>query len=589
MTQLPTNRTSGNSVQEHVDDHNTLATEHNELDGHAAATTTVHGITDSSTLVVTSDSRLSNARTPTSHHTSHEPGGGDAMAADAAAATASLRTLGTGAAQACAGSDARLSDTRTPTDGSVTNAKVSATAAIAKSKLAALAIVDADVDAAAAIAESKLALASDAAAGTASRRTLGTGATQAAVGSHAHSGTYVPLSQVTAKGDVLAATANATIANLAVGSDGQVLTADAASTPGVKWAAVSTSFATPSVALGTAAAAGSASTAIRSDSTILAFDVTVPTTQAFGDAAATGSAGTAARRDHKHAMPTEFIPGDYGDASDGVINFDGSTTVLGLVPSSSTYTLVRDVFLASGSQVSGTAVIKTANFRIFCRGTFTIGASAVVNNDGDPGIGSAAGAANTSGVYAATTAGSAGVAGGNSGALGAASPGIGGTGGIGGASSGGPGTGGGGSGGPITLLASAASPRVLAHMSGSASFSRWVGGGGGRGGNAAASSTGGGGGAAGGVIALVVYNLVATGLIRAAGGIGGDGSGAGTGAGGGGGGGGGAVILVYHTKSGAGSSFTAATNAPGGTGGAPQGAGKTGAAGSNGAIFEIVH
>src|SRR3954467_9336462 len=98
MTQLPTDRTSANTVAEHFADHNTLATEHNELDGHAAATTSVHGITDSSTLVVTSDSRLS--------------------------------------------------DTRTPTDGSVTNAKVSASAAIAKSKLAALAIVNADVDAA---------------------------------------------------------------------------------------------------------------------------------------------------------------------------------------------------------------------------------------------------------------------------------------------------------------------------------------------------------------------------------------------------------------------------------------------------------
>lgn len=57
--------------------------------------------------------------------------------------------------------DARLSDTRTPTDGTVTDIKVSATAAIA---------------------ESKLNLATDAAPGTASRRSLGTGAQQAAAG-----------------------------------------------------------------------------------------------------------------------------------------------------------------------------------------------------------------------------------------------------------------------------------------------------------------------------------------------------------------------------------------------------------------------
>lgn len=34
---------------------------------------------------------------------------------DGSAATASLRTLGTGAQQACAGNDSRLSNTRTPT------------------------------------------------------------------------------------------------------------------------------------------------------------------------------------------------------------------------------------------------------------------------------------------------------------------------------------------------------------------------------------------------------------------------------------------------------------------------------------------
>jgi hypothetical protein len=61
------------------------------------------------------DSRLADARTPTSHATTHQPGGSDALAVDAAAATGSLRTLGTGAAQATAGNDVRLSDARTPT------------------------------------------------------------------------------------------------------------------------------------------------------------------------------------------------------------------------------------------------------------------------------------------------------------------------------------------------------------------------------------------------------------------------------------------------------------------------------------------
>lgn len=47
----------------------------------------------------------------------------------------------------------------------------------------------------------------------------------------------VPKSLVDAKGDIIGASANDTPARVAVGSDGQVLTADAASAAGVKWAA----------------------------------------------------------------------------------------------------------------------------------------------------------------------------------------------------------------------------------------------------------------------------------------------------------------------------------------------------------------
>ena len=68
---------------------------------------------------------------------------------DGAAATPSMRTLGTGSAQACAGDDARLTNTRTPTDGSVTNAKLadnSVTAAkIADGNVTAAEIADGNV------------------------------------------------------------------------------------------------------------------------------------------------------------------------------------------------------------------------------------------------------------------------------------------------------------------------------------------------------------------------------------------------------------------------------------------------------------
>jgi hypothetical protein len=62
------------------------------------------------------------------------------------------------------------------------------------------------------------------------------------------------------------------------------------------------SFATPAIVLGTAAAAGAATTPIRSNATIAAFDATVPTTIAASAAAATGSVAFAARRDHTHGM-----------------------------------------------------------------------------------------------------------------------------------------------------------------------------------------------------------------------------------------------------------------------------------------------
>jgi hypothetical protein len=85
---------------------------------------------------------------------------------------------------------------------------------------------------------------------------------------------------------------------------------------GTTWYGFSTgggsTFATPAIVLGTAAAAGAATTTIRSDSTIVAFDATVPVTQAFGDAAATGSVAKAARRDHVHGMPATPAAGGVG-------------------------------------------------------------------------------------------------------------------------------------------------------------------------------------------------------------------------------------------------------------------------------------
>ena len=64
----------------------------------------------------------------------------------------------------------------------------------------------------------------------------------------------------------------------------------------------------PAFTLGTSNAAGSAETAVASNSTLLAFDATVPTTIAYSATAAAGSAVVTARRDHTHGMAAEPTP-----------------------------------------------------------------------------------------------------------------------------------------------------------------------------------------------------------------------------------------------------------------------------------------
>ncbi len=93
---------------------------------------------------------------------------------DGAAGTASMRTLGTGATQAAAGNDSRLSDSRAPS-GAATG---DLTGTYPAPTIAALAVTDAKVAAAN----------KDGVAGTASMRTLGTGATQACAGNDSRLG-----------------------------------------------------------------------------------------------------------------------------------------------------------------------------------------------------------------------------------------------------------------------------------------------------------------------------------------------------------------------------------------------------------------
>lgn len=76
----------------------------------------------------------------------------------------------------------------------------------------------------------------------------------------------------------------------------------------VTWATLGGSvpaYATNSIALGTAAAAGAATGIIRPDATIAAFDATNPAATAYGNAAVVGVAAVAARRDHVHPRLTD--------------------------------------------------------------------------------------------------------------------------------------------------------------------------------------------------------------------------------------------------------------------------------------------
>ena len=62
-----------------------------------------------------------------------------------------------------------------------------------------------------------------------------------------------------------------------------------------------TTLAAPAFTLGTANSAGNAITAVASNSTLLAFDATLPDAITFGQSGAAGSATVSSRRDHAHA------------------------------------------------------------------------------------------------------------------------------------------------------------------------------------------------------------------------------------------------------------------------------------------------
>jgi len=363
-------------------------------------------------------------------------------------------------------------------------------------------------------------------------------------------------------------------------------TNDVLSWNGSAWVPVApggASFATPAIALGTAAAAGAASTVIRSDATIVAFDTTDPTTIAYGDSASTGAAAVAARRDHKHGAPSGTAtaiaaPSDLGIFGNGR---DGAVTISGTPTSLSADMYYTDLTVPSGKSLN------TQGYRIFVSGTLTN--AGVIYRRPNAGAGGGAGGAGGASIPDANTlgapaGGSSPVATGNGGA-GANSTNtttsLGGNGGAGGNSSGGQTGGAGGTIGYSQTAQPLAFPACVQLVNWSrATLTAVAPGASGGSGATTNLGRGGGGGSGGGCVVVVAKKIDNTGgVIHARGGDGGAGnSNAANGGGGGGGGGGGVLVVVYNELVAAGT-----MDAAGGKGGAAgNGAATAGANGSAG-------
>jgi len=99
-----------------------------------------------------------------------------------------------------------------------------------------------------------------------------------------------------------------------------------------------TPFAAPALTLGVANTAGTAETALSTDSTLLAFDGTLPDAITYSQSGATGSAVVASRRDHAHAMAAN--PAKLVLVGSVVADDDSDVTVSGLDSTYDAYLLV---------------------------------------------------------------------------------------------------------------------------------------------------------------------------------------------------------------------------------------------------------
>ena len=278
----------------------------------------------------------------------------------------------------------------------------------------------------------------------------------------------------------------------------------------------------------------------------------------------------------------------FGDGSDGSPTFDGAATVLGVAPSSNTYTQNRDWFMASPTINNGVSII-TNGYRIFCSGTCTNNGT-IQWNGNNASTSTAGGSLTNANCTINKQTLNFGLPGGNggNGATGAGSSGqnvtavsIGGAGGAGGSGTSGAGGAAGTQGqvvpancGNIRALPWAGMGQVTFN---SPAFSTIIGGTGGGGGGGNGTNAGGGGGGGAAIVIVAANTFSGTGTISANGGTGGNGTASNCGGGGGGGGG---VVCVTSTSASAGSISGQTITANGGTHG--NSGGGSGNAGSNG-------
>lgn len=107
----------------------------------------------------------------------------------------------------------------------------------------------------------------------------------------------------------------------------------------------------------------------------------VITPGARGPAGAAGSSGSA-------GAPGGMGPILFGDRSDGVVVFDGTTTILGMVPSGSEYKATRHLFLDGGSTVNVGVKLNMTGFYVCTRILGGVGLvnNGVIHNNGGDGV-----------------------------------------------------------------------------------------------------------------------------------------------------------------------------------------------------------